>query len=392
MSAFYLALADLVLLLHLAVVLFNVFGIIVIPLGAWRGWHFVRVFWWRALHLATLAVVALQAAAGRMCFLTIWHAALVQMAGSGRSLAPAISDFISRLIFWPLPLWAFIVIYVAVALFTLALWWIVPPAILGATREQSSKRGCRCFYGIIGTSRPPFPSWTYALYPDDPGRTGRVLRTKDGTPVALEDRCAHRHLPLSMGKLIGDELQCRYHGLRYDKSGRCIRIPGQDLVPQTARVRSYPVVERYRWLWIWMGDPALADPATIRISIGWTIRHGRQKLYLHVKANWQLIVDNLLDLTHLAFVHETTIGTAALAEHATVKLLRNGDNIVVTRWTIDHPAPPSFLHIHHFTTHVDRWQIIDFLPPAFVRLDVGATPTGTGARKAVVSAASACAI
>jgi hypothetical protein len=127
MSALYLALADLVLLLHFAVVLFNVFGIIVIPLGAWRGWAFVRIFWWRALHLATLAVVALQAAAGRLCFLTIWHAALVQMAGSGRSPAPGIADFISRLIFWPLPVWAFIMIYVAVALFTLALWWLVPP-------------------------------------------------------------------------------------------------------------------------------------------------------------------------------------------------------------------------------------------------------------------------
>ena len=127
MSALYLALADLVLLLHFLVVAFNVFGIIVIPLGAWRGWRFVRIFWWRALHLATLAVVALQAAGGRLCFLTVWHTALVQMAGGRGSFAPGIADFISRLIFWPLPLWAFIVIYVAVALFTLALWWLVPP-------------------------------------------------------------------------------------------------------------------------------------------------------------------------------------------------------------------------------------------------------------------------
>jgi len=127
MSALYLALADLLLLLHFAVVLFNVFGIVAIPLGGWLGWSFVRVFWWRALHLATLAVVALQAAAGRLCFLTIWHAALLQMTESRRSFAPGIADFISGLIFWPLPLWAFVVIYVAVALFTLALWWLGPP-------------------------------------------------------------------------------------------------------------------------------------------------------------------------------------------------------------------------------------------------------------------------
>jgi hypothetical protein len=89
MSALYVALADLVLLLHFAVVLFNVFGVIVIPLGAWRGWRFVRGFWWRALHLATLAVVALQAAAGSLCFLTNWHAALVQMSQGRSSNAPA---------------------------------------------------------------------------------------------------------------------------------------------------------------------------------------------------------------------------------------------------------------------------------------------------------------
>ena len=86
-------------------------------------------------------------------------------------------------------------------------------------------------------------------------------RTEDGTPVALEDRCPHRRLPLSMGKLVGDDvLQCHYHGLRFDRTGACVRVPGQDMIPQTARVKTYPVVERYKWLWIWMGDPALADP------------------------------------------------------------------------------------------------------------------------------------
>jgi len=232
--------------------------------------------------------------------------------------------------------------------------------------------------------------WYVAASPSEIGRGlfARMIlgepivffRTEGGAPVALEDRCAHRHLPLSMGRLIGDELQCRYHGLRYDRGGRCIRVPGQDLVPPNARVRSYPLVERYRWLWIWMGDPALADPAKITDFHWLEDRNwGHKRSYLHVKANWQLIVDNLLDLSHLAFVHEGTIGTNSLAEHASVKLSRNGDNILLTRWIIDHPAPPSFVHIHGFTSHVDRWQIIDFMPPAFLRLDVGATPTGTGA-------------
>jgi vanillate O-demethylase monooxygenase subunit len=232
--------------------------------------------------------------------------------------------------------------------------------------------------------------WYVAAYDHEIGRTpiGRMIlgeplvlfRTGDGTPVALEDRCVHRHLPLSMGKVVGDHLQCHYHGLRYDSAGQCVSVPGQNTVPPSARIKSYPVVERYHWLWIWMGDPALADPAGITDfrwldDPGW----GAKGSYLHVKANWQLIVDNLLDLTHLAFVHETTIGNAALVENATVKVARTPDSVVVTRWIIDAPAPPTFVKAGGFTSPVDRWQIIDFTPPAFLRLDVGATPTGTGA-------------
>ena len=79
-------------------------------------------------------------------------------------------------------------------------------------------------------------------------------RLEDGTPVALEDRCAHRHLPLSMGTLVGDTLQCLYHGLRYDRTGTCVRVPGQDTVPSRARVRKYPLVERHAFAWIWLGE------------------------------------------------------------------------------------------------------------------------------------------
>jgi phenylpropionate dioxygenase-like ring-hydroxylating dioxygenase large terminal subunit len=232
--------------------------------------------------------------------------------------------------------------------------------------------------------------WYVAAYDHEVARKplGRTIlgepvvffRKEDGTPVALEDRCVHRHLPLSMGKLVGDRLQCHYHGLRYDCTGACVAVPGQDTVPPGARVKAYPVAERYRWLWIWMGDPALADPAKIT-DFHWFDHPawGAKGSYLHVKANWQLIVDNLLDLTHLAFVHETTIGNAALVEKATVKITRTPENVTVTRWTIDAPAPPTFVKAGGFTGPVDRWQIIDFTPPAFLRLDVGATPTGTGA-------------
>lgn len=233
-------------------------------------------------------------------------------------------------------------------------------------------------------------AWYVAALKEEVGRTplGRVFlgepvvmyRKEDGTAVALEDRCMHRHLPLSMGKVVGDRLQCHYHGLQYDTAGKCVRIPGQDMIPPNAQIRTYPVVERYNWVWIWMGDPALADPEKIvdyhyLDSENW----GARRSYLHVKSNWQLIVDNLLDLTHLAFVHETTIGNSALVDNASVKVTRGTDHVVVTRWIIDAPAPPTFVKAGGFTANVDRWQIIDFRPPAFLRLDVGATPTGTGA-------------
>ena len=127
------SLATLVLALHLAIILFNVGGLVVIPLGAWRQWRFVRIFWWRALHLALLAVVALQAVLGRVCFLTDWQAAL---AGASAP-TPLIAGWINRLIYWPLPLWVFAVLYVAVWIYVLALWLLVPPRL----RQIDSGRG-----------------------------------------------------------------------------------------------------------------------------------------------------------------------------------------------------------------------------------------------------------
>jgi hypothetical protein len=112
--------------LHMAVIAFNVFGLVVIPLGAWRGWGFVRVFWWRALHLAALIVVALQAVLGRACFLTIWESELLARAGAAGSSAPLIQAWITRLVFWPLPLWFFALLYVAIGVYALSLWWLVP--------------------------------------------------------------------------------------------------------------------------------------------------------------------------------------------------------------------------------------------------------------------------
>lgn len=120
--------ATLILLIHLAIVAFNVFGLVVIPVGRWLGWGFVRGFWWRFAHVLTLAAVALQAVLGRACFLTIWESALKTGAGPGDA-PPMIATWINRVLYWPLPLWMFAAGYVGVLLYALLLWRWVPPRL-----------------------------------------------------------------------------------------------------------------------------------------------------------------------------------------------------------------------------------------------------------------------
>jgi phenylpropionate dioxygenase-like ring-hydroxylating dioxygenase large terminal subunit len=203
---------------------------------------------------------------------------------------------------------------------------------------------------------------------------GRVLldepvvlyRRQDGSAVALEDRCCHRHLPLSMGKVEGDELRCGYHGLKFDAAGRCVEIPGQQSIPPQARVRAYPLVERYRWLWIWMGDPAQADAALI--PSWWWADHPAwaftQPEQIHVKCNYQLVSDNVLDVTHLAYVHASSIGASSITEFpATVE--RDERRVRLTRWIRDRPPPPLYKKAGGFPGNVDRWQIVEHQPPCF---------------------------
>ena len=121
-------LGETILWLHVCIILFNVAGLIVIPVGAWRGWPFVRMFWWRVLHLAILGVVALQAVVEKVCFLTVWQSDLLQRAGETPSSAPLIERWMIRATFWPLPLWFFVMLYIVIFIYTLLLWRLVPPA------------------------------------------------------------------------------------------------------------------------------------------------------------------------------------------------------------------------------------------------------------------------
>jgi phenylpropionate dioxygenase-like ring-hydroxylating dioxygenase large terminal subunit len=193
-----------------------------------------------------------------------------------------------------------------------------------------------------------------------------LYRRKDGAAVALEDRCCHRQLPLSMGKVEGDHLRCGYHGLLFDSAGKCIEIPGQDAIPSQARVRSYPLLEKFGWVWIWMGEPAKADPALI--PDWWWAEHRDWAFtrpdMIPVKCNYQLVSDNVLDVTHLAYVHASSIGAPSITEFpGTVE--REERLVRFTRWIKDRPPPPMYQAAGGFAGNVDRWQIVEHVPPCF---------------------------
>ncbi len=207
-----------------------------------------------------------------------------------------------------------------------------------------------------------------------------LFRKEDGTVVVLEDRCAHRRLPLSAGQVVGDTLRCGYHGLVYDGSGKCVKIPGQAR-PDEVGVKAYPVVERDRFVLVWMGDPALADESRIVSFLklsdpGW----GVTKVRLHVKGNYLLIVDNLLDLSHVAYVHNSTIGNAAVAEDAEVKFARYGQTVRVTREMNGVAAARTYAEFGPHQGVFDRWQLSEYYPPAYFFINNGSGRCGWQAR------------
>ena len=207
-----------------------------------------------------------------------------------------------------------------------------------------------------------------------------LFRNASGRVGALEDCCCHRAAPLSMGELSGEYLACGYHGLKFDVNGRCVEVPGQPEVPAGAKVRGYPTHEKNNIVWIWMGDADKADVTKIPdlpwlSDPKWAATPGR----LYVKTNYQFIIDNLLDLTHVAHVHKKTIAGDPREATTPTKTERLNDGVRVGRWMIDFVPPPLFAKAGNFKENVDRWQFATWHPPGVVYLDVGCAKAGTGA-------------
>src|SRR5215471_5675977 len=209
-----------------------------------------------------------------------------------------------------------------------------------------------------------------------------LFRDGTGRAVALTDRCCHRAAPLSMGTVLEEGIQCGYHGLVIDGSGRCVRIPGQKQIPADARVRSYRVVEKDQLVWVWMGDPAKAETAEIvafpyhNDPGKWPNKHD----VYPIKANYMLMVDNLMDLTHLGYLHARTVGGNPSAHvNAEMKTDRTWTGIKFTRWMRNSVPPPSYVKAAGFQGRVDRWQEFEWVAPSCVLQWTGAADVGTGA-------------
>jgi vanillate O-demethylase monooxygenase subunit len=137
-----------------------------------------------------------------------------------------------------------------------------------------------------------------------------LYRTEAGEPVALLDRCPHRGMPLSNGKVIGDRVQCAYHGFEFDGSGRCVRIPTESSIPSAMKVHSFPAVERWQWVWVWFGDPDNADPALIpdHHDLGLTdpAFYAEPGVVLEVACNYLMVIENFTDYAHVPYLHGAT--------------------------------------------------------------------------------------
>jgi phenylpropionate dioxygenase-like ring-hydroxylating dioxygenase large terminal subunit len=213
-----------------------------------------------------------------------------------------------------------------------------------------------------------------------------LFRNERGAAVALADRCAHRFVPLSKGKLKGDVIECGYHGLCFDATGACVFNPhGDHFIPKAARVKSYKLVERDGIAWIWMGDPQRADEAKIRVfsQFGRTDQFISVEGYLHVAANYQLISDNLLDLTHGQYLHPMFVNAAGPASFEPHE--DPDPDTVWAKFVRKSQYPNKYFQFLGYPADKlgDHRNIMRWNPPGALLLDVGMTAVGAPASEGI---------
>ena len=211
------------------------------------------------------------------------------------------------------------------------------------------------------------------------GEPVALYRGASGRAAALHDRCPHRFAPLHKGQVFGDDLRCPYHGLRFNPEGACVHNPlGEGKIPKAACARSFPLAERDGIVWMWWGDEP-ADESTIR---RWTefedeANYACVQGYIHVRASFQLVIDNLLDLSHAEFLHPY-LATEGFNRRTQYSMEQQGNTVIARNWRPSEPITKLFALAYgdNAPTHVDHLSVVTWEAPSTIRLDIGVTRPG----------------
>ncbi len=204
-----------------------------------------------------------------------------------------------------------------------------------------------------------------------------LFRDQAGKIHAFEDRCAHRGVPLSRGRVTEHGLECGYHGVTFGAGGRCTHLPHQDNIPGSMCVRSFAVQEQDKIVWIWPGS-SQADVLKIPSFPYHSTWTGRTGGILTVKANYELFVENLMDLTHVGYLHPGTIGGDAQTHVDAIQdTVKTETGVKFTRWYMN-VNPPPFYSAMNFPGRINRWQEMEFISPGTVVLYSGGVDGSRG--------------
>ena len=194
-----------------------------------------------------------------------------------------------------------------------------------------------------------------------------VYRKRDGSLGALQDRCCHRQAPLSMGRVEGDNLRCMYHGLLFDASGQCVEVPGQDRIPGRLRIPGYRATEHRGLIWLWLGD---GEPDQDLPDLYWHDNPdwAYRPLHNHLDMDYRLLIDNVLDLSHLAWVHNDSFGTDS-AKDTRPEIEQTGTGLRLTYRYLDIPIVRMHSQLTDYHGNVDREHVLKWHAPSVATLE-----------------------
>ncbi|QGP80296.1 Rieske 2Fe-2S domain-containing protein [Sphingobium sp. CAP-1] len=215
-------------------------------------------------------------------------------------------------------------------------------------------------------------------------QTWLIARLADGGYAMLADRCPHRFVPLSKGRLEGDVIHCLYHGLGFDRSGACVHNPFPAPPPAHVRVPAMPIVHRHRGLWFWPGDPDRADPALIP-DFAFVDRDGMRRSRLVIQGHYELLTDNLMDLTHAEFLHVASFGVNGSIFAGRQSVTKDASGAIWNNWDMEGVTPPNWAQpMLEPGAQVDQWLHMRWHAPASMALTVGLARAGSDRQDMVV--------